>query len=119
LVHSIPVSEPISDYIVRLVRSSRPADPAAPDFVRKLVDYGAGTRAIIYLAEAAKAFAAMDGRPSVAEEDVHRAALPVLRHRDRTNSQPRPRGKPPADVARQPLAPAGPREEGKYARRRR
>jgi MoxR-like ATPase len=31
--------------------------------------------------KAAKAFAAMDGRPVISEEDVKRAVKPVLRHR--------------------------------------
>jgi MoxR-like ATPase len=119
LIHSIPVSEPMSDYIVRLVRASRPGDPTAPEFVRKLVDYGAGPRASIYLAEAAKAFAAMDGRPSVSEEDVQKAALPVMRHRVSTNFQAQAEGKSSEDLIRQLMAAVGPREEGKYDRRRR
>jgi MoxR-like ATPase len=119
LVHSIPVGDAVYDYIARLVRATRPADPTAPEFVRKMVDYGAGPRAGIYLAEAGRAFAAMDGRPTVSEEDVQKAAFPVLRHRIGTNFQAQAEGKNSEDIIRQLLATIGPREEAKYEKRRR
>ena len=43
------------------------------------MDFGAGVRAGQYLIQAGKAFAAMDGRFSVAIDDVRKAAEPVLR----------------------------------------
>jgi MoxR-like ATPase len=119
LVHSIPASEPIKDYIARLVRATRPGDPTSPDFVRRMVDYGAGPRAGIYIQEAGRAFAALDGRPAVSEEDVQKAAIPVLRHRISTNFQAQAEGKTSDDIVRQLLAAVGPREEGKYDKRRR
>jgi MoxR-like ATPase len=119
LVHSIPVGDAVFDYIARLVRATRPGDETAPDFVRRMVDYGAGPRAGIYLAAAGRAFAAMDGRPTVSEEDVQKAAYPVLRHRIGTNFQAQAEGKTSEDLIRQLLATVGPREEGKYDKRRR
>jgi MoxR-like ATPase len=119
VVHSIPVSEPVSDYIVRLVRATRPADSTSPDFVKKLVDYGAGPRACLFLADAGRAFAAMDGRPTVSEDDVQRAAIPVLRHRISTNFQAQADGKTSEDLIRQLLATIAPREEGRYEKKRR
>ena len=69
------------DYAARLTRASRPVDSAAPEFIRKYVDWGAGPRAGLFLIWGGKAFAAMDGRYSVSLEDVRRAAVPVMRHR--------------------------------------
>ena len=42
--------------------------------MKRLVDWGAGPRAGQFLAKAGQAFAAMDGRPSVAVDDIKKAA---------------------------------------------
>src|SRR5213592_3396781 len=44
LVRSVPVGEYVIDFATRLVRATRPRDPSAPEFVRKMVDWGAGPR---------------------------------------------------------------------------
>jgi MoxR-like ATPase len=119
LVHSIPVGEYVRDYTVRLVRATRPRDPTAPEFVRKMVDYGAGPRASLFLAEAGRAFAAMDGRYSVAVDDIKKAAIPVLRHRISTNFQAQAEGKTPEDIITQLLAVIGDGDPPKYDKRRR
>src|SRR5499427_6362950 len=41
LIRSVPVGDYVLDYITRLIRATRPVDPTAPEFVRKMVDYGA------------------------------------------------------------------------------
>ncbi|MGB9624457.1 MAG: AAA family ATPase [Phycisphaerae bacterium] len=81
LIAAVPVSEFVVQYTARLVRATRPKDPSAPEFIRKMVDWGAGPRAGQYLILGAKAFAAMDGRYSVSLDDIQRVAIPVLRHR--------------------------------------
>ena len=81
LIAAIPATDYVIDYAARLTRASRPADAAAPDFIRKYVDWGAGPRAGQFLIWAGKAFAAMDGRYSVSLDDIRRAATPVMRHR--------------------------------------
>jgi len=81
LVRRVPVADHLIAYAVRLVRSSRPADPLAPQYVRDLVNWGAGPRASQYLILAAKARAVLAGRHSVSLEDVRAVVLPVLRHR--------------------------------------
>jgi MoxR-like ATPase len=81
-----------------LVRTTRPRDETAPGFVKEWVDWGAGPRAGQFLIHAGKAFAAMDGRFSVAIEDVQRAAVPVLRHRIATNFQAQAEGVTTEDV---------------------
>ncbi len=73
--------------MARLVRSTRPGDSAAPSYVKELVDWGAGPRAGQFLIQGGKAIAAMDGRFSIAVDDIRRVAIPVLRHRLSTNFQ--------------------------------
>jgi MoxR-like ATPase len=119
VVHAIPVGDTVIDYIARLTRASRPSDPTAPDFIKRMVDFGAGPRAGIYLAEAGRAFAAMAGEPAVSEADVQKAAIPVLRHRIGTNFQAQAEGKTSEDLIRQLLAVIPPREEGRYDKRKR
>jgi MoxR-like ATPase len=119
LVHNVAVGDYVKDYIVRLVRATRPKDPTAPDFVKKMIDWGAGPRACIYLAKAGRAFAAMDGRFSVAVDDVKKAAIPVLRHRLSTNFQAQAEGKTSEDIVAQLIATLGDPDVGKYDKRRR
>ncbi len=92
LVGSVAVSQYIVQYVARLVRATRPKDASAPEYVRELVDWGAGPRAGQFLIQGGKALAAMDGRFSVAIEDVQKIAIPVLRHRISTNFQAQAEG---------------------------
>ena len=92
LVASVAVSEYIVKYVASLVRATRPKDPSAPDYVKELVDWGAGPRAGQFLIQGGKAIAAMDGRFSVALDDVKKIAVPVLRHRISTNFQAQAQG---------------------------
>jgi MoxR-like ATPase len=81
LVRRVPVADHVIQYAVRLVRASRPQDGVAPPYVREMIRWGAGPRASQYLILAGKARAILEGRHSVAIEDVRQAALPVMRHR--------------------------------------
>jgi MoxR-like ATPase len=119
LILNVPVGDYVLDYITRLVRATRPKDPTAPDFVKKMVDYGAGPRAGQFLRDAGKALAAMDGRFSVAVDDVKKIAVPVLRHRVNVNFQAQAEGKTSDDLIRQLLATIGDPEPGKYDKRKR
>jgi MoxR-like ATPase len=98
LVSSVAVSEFIVKYVARLVRATRPKDESAPDFVRQLVDWGAGPRAGQFLINGGKAIAAMEGRFSVAIDDVRKVAIPVLRHRLSTNFQAQAEGMTPEAI---------------------
>jgi MoxR-like ATPase len=98
LVASVAVSQYIVQYVSRLVRATRPSDPTAPKYVRELVDWGAGPRAGQFLIQGGKALAAMDGRFSVAIEDVQKIAIPVLRHRISTNFQAQAEGITPEGI---------------------
>lgn len=85
LVRRIPVPTHIYEYIVRLVRRSRPSDISAPDWVKRFVSWGAGTRAVQNLVLGSKARSALHGRYFVSEEDVQAVIEPVLNHRIITN----------------------------------
>ncbi|MDG2408829.1 MAG: MoxR family ATPase [Pirellulales bacterium] len=98
LVFSVAVSEYIIQYASRLVRATRPRDPSAPEYVRDLVDWGAGPRAGQFLIQGGKALAAMDGRFSVAVKDIQKVAIPVLRHRVSTNFQAQAEGMTTEDL---------------------
>ena len=92
LVASVAVSEYIIKYVAQVVRATRPDDPSAPDFIKELVDWGAGPRAGQFLINGGKALAAMDGRFSVAIDDIRKISIPVLRHRISTNFQAQAEG---------------------------
>ena len=98
LVSSVAVSDYIIKYVSRLVRATRPKDELAPKFVQELVDWGAGPRAGMFLISGGKAMAAMDGRFSVAIEDIKKIAMAVLRHRVSTNFQAQAEGMTTEDV---------------------
>jgi MoxR-like ATPase len=119
LVRSVPVGDYVIDYVTRLVRATRPRDPTAPEFVKKMVDWGAGPRAGQFLIHGGKAMAAMDGRFSVAMDDIKKVAIPVLRHRISTNFQAQAEGKTSEDIVQQLLNLIGEPEVAKYERRRR
>ena len=114
LVKKIEVPKFVNDFIVKLVRATRPKDPTAPDMIKRLVDWGAGPRAGIFLAQGGQAFAAMDGRPSVAIDDIKKAAVPVLRHRVSANFQAQAEGKTSDDIVAELLKIIAAPEPKKY-----
>ena len=81
LVRRVPVADHLIAYAVRLSRSTRPTDPLAPEYIRDMVNWGAGPRASQYLTLGAKARAILHGRHAVTLDDIKANALPVLRHR--------------------------------------
>ena len=85
LVRRVPVAEPVMRYALRLVRTSRPKSPDAPELVKKYVAFGGSVRAAQYLILGAKAKALTEGRYHVGFEDIKALAHPVLRHRVLTN----------------------------------
>lgn len=74
------LSEPVRDYIVRLVDFSRRGDDL-PDDLRGLMSHPVSPRGSIALARAAKSAAWLDGRDHVLPDDVLDFASNVLRHR--------------------------------------
>ncbi len=85
LVRRVPVADNVVEYAVRLVNSTRPSSPHAPDFIKKWIRWGAGPRASQYLILGAKARAIIQRRFTPDIEDVKAIAGPILRHRLVTN----------------------------------
>ncbi|MCH2211405.1 MAG: AAA family ATPase [Fuerstiella sp.] len=81
LVRRIPVPQHIYEFTVDLVRRTRPSVDVAPEWLRPLVSWGAGPRAVQYLILGARARAAMAGSYMTRLEDVLAVARPVLSHR--------------------------------------
>lgn len=81
LVRRVPVPEHIYTYAARLVRKTRPQGSSAPDWLKPLVSWGAGPRAVQNLILGARARAALLGSYMVRLEDVQEVASPVLTHR--------------------------------------
>jgi MoxR-like ATPase len=98
LVRRVPAPPSLVSYAVRLVRSTRPEDEAAPELTRKYVSWGAGPRASQYLVLGAKARAALSGRGMPDLEDVRAVAPAVLRHRVVSSFQAEADGRTAADI---------------------
>lgn len=81
LVRRVPVPDHIYHFAVDLVRRTRPKTEESPDWLKPLVGWGAGPRAVQYLILGAKARAALTGSYMVRLEDVMEVAEPVLMHR--------------------------------------
>ncbi len=81
LVRRIPVPDHIYQYAAKLVRKTRPQGATAPAWLKPLVAWGAGPRAVQFLILGAKARAALHGSYMVRLEDIHEVAVPVLTHR--------------------------------------
>ncbi len=103
LVRKVPASESVIRYAVRLVRSTRPGDELAPDFVRNWVSYGASLRASQYLILGGRARALMKGRYHVTYEDVRKLALSVFRHRILINFHAESENVPPDQIVQRLL----------------
>jgi len=80
-VRRVPLPEHVKNFVLDLVRSARPKDPACAAWVRELIEWGPGPRACQQLVLASKARALLKGRHHVTADDVEALAYPVLRHR--------------------------------------
>jgi MoxR-like ATPase len=79
-VNEIYVDERIKNYIVDIVFATRDPEQYNLD-VRDLIAFGASPRASIFLMQAARASAFLNGRGYVTPEDVKFVVYDVLRHR--------------------------------------
>jgi len=101
LVRRVPAAPDVINHALDLVRRTRPAGPgvtpsgegaAFDGFVRRMLSWGAGPRAVQALILGGKARAALRGRCHLAVEDIRALAHPVLRHRIVTNYSARAEG---------------------------
>jgi MoxR-like ATPase len=74
------VDDKIQEYCLDLVQATRKPDQFGLN-LSHLIAFGASPRATLFLAQAARAHALIDGRAYVTPEDVKEIALDVLRHR--------------------------------------
>ena len=81
LVRRVPVPDHIYQFAARLVRKTRPRGDTAPTWLKPLVSWGAGPRAVQYLVLGAKARAALSGSYMARLKDIEAVAAPVLTHR--------------------------------------
>ena len=80
VVDAIYVDNKAKNYIVDLVQATR--NPAGFGLnIKHLIEYGASPRATIYLQQAAKAQAFLQGEGNVFPNDVKQVAMDILRHR--------------------------------------
>jgi len=103
LVRRMPVPDHVYEFVVKLVRKTRPADSAAPEFIKNWVSWGAGPRAVQHLIVGAKTRAALLGSYLVRTEDVEAIAEPVLVHRVLTNFRAESEGVSSRDIIRRLL----------------
>src|ERR671936_1002007 len=85
LVRKVPVTDHVIKYTLALVRQTRVSEGGAPKFIKELLSWGAGPRAVQFLVLGGKARALLFGRTHVQCEDIQTLAYPVLRHRILTN----------------------------------
>lgn len=78
---TIYVDEKIKNYIVDLVFATRDPKAAGLEKLASFIAYGASPRATIFLTQASKAYAFLNGRGYVTPEDIKAVGLDVLRHR--------------------------------------
>jgi len=80
VIRSIHMEEKIVDYILRISRATRTPQEFGLD-IGPMISYGASPRASIWLDQASRAHAFLNGRGYVTPQDVKSMAPDVLRHR--------------------------------------
>lgn len=100
LVRRVPVPDHIYEFAVDLVRRTRPRSTDSPEWLKPLVAWGAGPRAVQYLILGAKARAALSGSYMARLEDVLEVAGPVLAHRVLTTFAAESEGVSSTDVVK-------------------
>ena len=81
VVNEIYMDEKIERYILDIVFATREPEKYKLDELSDLIQYGASTRATIYLNTASKALAFLQGRGYVTPQDVKSIGPDILRHR--------------------------------------
>ncbi|MCC6621552.1 MAG: MoxR family ATPase [Deltaproteobacteria bacterium] len=81
LAMDVPIAHHVQDYAVRIVLATHPDQKAAPEVAKKYIRVGASPRGAQSLVVASKVRAILDGRFTVAAEDIRALVKPALRHR--------------------------------------
>ncbi len=102
VVNQIYVDDKAKNYIVDIVQATRqPEAYGLP--IKHLIEYGASPRATIYLQQAARAQAFLQGEGNVFPNDVKQVAMDVLRHRVIITYEAEAEGKASEDIIRMVL----------------
>jgi len=80
IIRQIYVDDKLKEYIVDIVSASRQPEKYGMD-IAHYIEYGASPRATIFLAQAARVTAFLQGRAYVTPQDIKISAPDVLRHR--------------------------------------
>jgi len=79
-VNQIYVDDKAKNYIVDIVQATRHPEAFGLE-IKHLIEYGASPRATIYLQQAARALAFLQGEGNVFPNDVKQVAMDLMRHR--------------------------------------
>jgi len=80
-LRDVHLDERLRDYIVHVVYATREPESYRMPSLKPLIAFGASPRASVYLAQAARAHAFVNGRGFVEPDDIKAVAMDVLRHR--------------------------------------
>jgi len=81
IVRKVPVPDHVMDFVLDLVRKTRPAGEDTLPFAKDLIAWGPGPRACQQLVLGGKVRAILRGRFHVNVDDIEALVYPVLRHR--------------------------------------
>ena len=81
IAQTVPIAEPVADYMMEVTLKTHPEYEGAPEDVKKYIRYGASPRGAQAVMQAARILALTEGRYNVSYEDIRAAAKPALRHR--------------------------------------
>lgn len=110
-VDAVFLPDAVAGFIARIVDATHADSALATERVKSYVRYGASPRAAIAIAEAARARALLDGKPTAGFDDVRAVALPAVAHRLVLDYRARLDGVGPADVVRSVRESVGELEE--------
>jgi len=102
-VRRVYVDDKIKDYVLDLVSVTRYPGNNGLSNLNSLIEFGASPRASIYLIDAARAHAFIQGRGFVTPEDIKQMAPDVLRHRIITSYEAEAQETTSADIVQRIL----------------
>ena len=98
------IDEKVKEYVVDLVHATREPSAAGISDLDGMIETGASPRASLFLTQAAKANAFLQGRTYATPHDVKELALDVLRHRVVVTYEAEAQGRTSEDVIERILA---------------
>ena len=78
---SVPISDAVQDYAIRIVMSTQPTTQFAHPMTKQYLKYGASPRGAQALVVGGKVRALLNGRSEVTPSEIRAVVLPALRHR--------------------------------------